>query len=764
MEKIEISISGMSCASCAVRIEKALKELPGVRSAAVNFATERATVLYQPELVSISAIEEQIRSAGYDVISQGEDKAIIEDREKIEHEKEMKALRLRLYVSIVLTAIIFAGSMREWVPWIPKFFSDRRLLFLLATPVQFWVGWRFYHGAYAALVHGSSDMNVLVAIGTTAAYLYSVVATFAPGLLKVGATGATHVYYDTSATIITLILVGRYLEAMARGKASEAMRKLLSLSAKTAHVVRGGQEVEIPSEELEVGDIVIVKPGEKIPVDGVIIEGHSSVDESMLTGESIPRDKGVGDEVVGATINKTGTFKFKATKVGRDTVLSQIVKLVEQAQGSKAPIQRLADRVAGIFVPAVVSIAVATFLAWYFFGPAPRLSFALLSFVSVLIIACPCALGLATPTAIMVGTGKGAEFGVLFKGGEHLERAHRINALIFDKTGTLTTGKPEVMDFELVSEGGPMTNEAAPAGGHMGGPAAGRERKVLQLVAAVEKASEHPLAQAVVAKAEAEGLSLPRVTDFEAIPGYGVKATVEGKKVLVGSEKFLEKEGVDARALSARAMEFSQQGKTPVLAAIEGKPAAVVAIADGIKPGSREAVDMLHKMGIEVAMLTGDNRRTAEAIASSLGIDRVLAEVLPQDKALEVRRLQQEGKVVGMVGDGINDAPALAQADVGIAIGTGTDIAMEAADITLMGGDLKGVVTAIELSRRTMSTIKQNLFWAFAYNSAGIPIAAGVLYPFTGILLNPMIAALAMALSSVSVVTNSLRLRGFRRR
>ncbi|HHY46040.1 MAG TPA: copper-translocating P-type ATPase, partial [Firmicutes bacterium] len=564
------------------------------------------------------------------------------------------------------------------------------------------------------------------------------------------ATMTSHVYYDTSATIITLILLGRYLEAIARGRASEAMRKLLGLSAKNARVIREGSELEIPADEVRVGDVVVVRPGEKIPVDGVVIDGYSTVDESMLTGESIPRDKAAGDQVVGATINLTGSFKFRATKVGKDTVLAQIIRLVEEAQGSKAPIQRLADRVAGIFVPVVVLVAIATFIAWYLFGPAPRLSFALLSFVSVLIIACPCALGLATPTAIMVGTGKGAEFGVLFRGGEHLERAHRIDTLIFDKTGTLTRGKPEVTDI--------FTPSGPPAW------SGGDVDEVLRLVAAAEKVSEHPLGQAVVAEAERRGQTLPQAEEFEAIPGHGVRARVEGHLVLAGNERLMEREGISLAGLTKEARAFSAAGKTPIMVAIDGEPAAVIAIADTVKPGAREVVDALHKMGVQVVMLTGDSRLTAEAIARDIGIDRVLAEVMPQDKANEVRRLQQEGRLVGMVGDGINDAPALAQADVGIAIGTGTDIAMEAADITLMQGDLRGVVTAIQLSRRTMGTIKQNLFWAFAYNVAGIPVAAGILYPFTGLLLNPMIAAAAMALSSVSVVTNSLRLRGFRPR
>ncbi|HHV62712.1 MAG TPA: copper-translocating P-type ATPase [Firmicutes bacterium] len=769
--RIDLPISGMSCASCAARIEKTLSDLPGVVRAQVNFATQRATVEYRPHEVSIADISQAIRNAGYEPldIDISTEPVAGADAERLARERELEDIRGKLLVSGILAALIMIGSMREWAPWIPKLLGDRFVLLVLATPVQFWSGMRFYRGAAAALSHGSADMNVLVAVGTSAAYFYSAVVTFVPGIFTRHGL-APSVYFDTSAVIITLILLGRYLEAVARSHTSEAMKKLMGLAAKTARVLRNGQEMDIPIEEVRVGDIVVVRPGEKIPVDGVVIEGHSSVDESMLTGESLPVEKSAGDEVVGATINKTGTFRFRATKVGKDTVLAQIIRLVEEAQGSKAPIQRLADRVAAVFVPAVMVVAVITFFAWLLFGPEPTFTLALLNFVSVLIIACPCALGLATPTAIMVGTGKGAENGVLFKGGEHLERVHRAKTIVFDKTGTLTRGQPEVTDIVVAGAltGTPMDNEGNAKGNGNGRLEPGaKEKEILRLAASAERASEHPLGQAVVAKAQAQGLRLVDPQDFQAVPGRGIRARVEGHDVLIGNAKLLLENQVDAEQLNISGLgpvadALSSQGKTPTLVAVDGKPAAVIAIADTLKAGSREAVTALRRMGVEVVMITGDNRNTAEAIAREAGIDRVLAEVLPQDKAEEVKKLQRDGRVVVMVGDGINDAPALAQADVGIAIGTGTDIAMEAADVTIMSGDLRGVVTAIQLSRRTMATIKQNLFWAFIYNTLGIPIAAGVFYPFTGLLLNPMIAAAAMALSSVSVVTNSLRLRGFR--
>jgi Cu+-exporting ATPase len=598
-------------------------------------------------------------------------------------------------------------------------------------------------------------MNTLIAVGTSAAYFYSVVAILFPGFFTSGGRDA-HVYFDTAAIIIALILLGRFLEARAKGRTSEAIKKLMGLQAKTARVVRGGEEVDIPIEDVQVSDFVVVRPGEKIPVDGVVKEGYSSVDESMITGESIPVEKQVGDNVIGSTINKTGSFRFKATKVGKETALAQIIKLVEEAQGSKAPIQRLADLISAYFVPVVIGVATATFVLWYFFGPAPALTFALLNFVAVLIIACPCALGLATPTAIMVGTGKGAENGVLIRSAEALERAHKTKAIILDKTGTLTQGQPVVTDVITASVYG--------------------EVDLLALAASAEQGSEHPLGEAIVTAAKERDVTLSLASEFNAIPGHGIESSINGHRVILGNLKLMQERDFHLDGLEAKALQLSEEGKTPMFVSIDQKVAGIIAVADTLKPSSKETVRKLHGLGLEVVMLTGDNTRTAEAIAKQVGIDRVLAEVLPEHKAIEVKKLQREGKVVAMVGDGINDAPALAQADIGIAIGTGTDVAMEAADITLMSGDLSGLVTAISLSKRTMRTIKQNLFWAFAYNVALIPVAAGILFFIFGQsgtpvglkfflgdygFLNPMLAALAMAASSITVVSNSLRLRSF---
>ncbi|GBD39980.1 Copper-exporting P-type ATPase A [bacterium HR37] len=734
-QKVSIPIQGMHCASCVEAIESALRELEGVIHVDVNLAAEKASVEFIPEITPLLEIKSKIKDAGYTPIEVEKE---YEDLEK----REIQDLKRRFIFSAVVGAIVFAGSMGSQSLWIPDILTNWVTLFILTTPVQLWAGWQFYKGAWSALKHSRADMNTLIALGTTAAYLYSVIATFFPGFFKSESLRPA-VYYDTSAMIISLILLGRLLEKRARSQTGEAIRKLISLQPKTARVIRDGEEKDIPVEEVKVGDIVVVRPGEKIPVDGIVIEGHSSVDESMITGEPIPSEKKPGDRVIGATINTTGTFKLKATNVGEETLLSQIVKLVEEAQSSKAPIQRIADKIAAYFVPVVIGIAVLTFVVWSSFGPEPAFTHALLNFIAVLIIACPCALGLATPTAVIVGTGKGAENGILIKSGKALETAQRITTVVFDKTGTLTQGKLEVTDI-------------IPNGGFS-------REKILALSASAEKSSEHPIGKAIVEAAKEEGIPLEEPDSFSIEPGGGVHATIKGVRVLIGSKKFMDSGRIDiAEELGYRAGELAEEGKTPVFIAVEGKVIGILALSDRVKPYCREVVEALKRLNIEVVMITGDNTRTAKAIARQVGIERILAEVKPQEKANEIRRLQSEGKVVAMVGDGINDAPALAQADIGIAIGAGTDIAVEAGDIVLIGNDLRGVVTAIELSRETMRTIKQNFFWAFFYNALLIPVAAGVLYPFTGILLNPVFAAGAMALSSVSVVTNSLRLKRFK--
>ncbi|MBI4319974.1 MAG: copper-translocating P-type ATPase [Chloroflexi bacterium] len=756
--KVSFGLTGMSCASCAARIEKALKGVPGVVSANVNFAAEKATVSYAPGQVGMAGLRKAVEDAGYGVSEvEAQPRATGERAEvDVSGRREIAALRNKTAFALVLGLLVFFGSFPDWFPWVPTTLTNRYLLWALATPVQFWAGWQFYKGAVAAARHMSANMNTLIAVGTSAAYLYSVVAILAPSFFA--APGLMpELYFDTAAIIIGLILLGRFLEARAKGQTSEAIKKLMGMQAKVARVVRDGQEMDIPVEDVLIGDTVIVRPGEKVPVDGIVTEGRSALDESMITGESIPVEKGPGDEVIGATINKTGSFKFQATKVGKDTMLAQIIKLVEEAQGSKAPIQRLADVISGYFVPAVIVLASITFLVWLVFGPQPAFTYALLNFVAVLIIACPCALGLATPTAIMVGTGKGAENGVLIRSGEALETAHKIRAIILDKTGTLTIGQPKVTDVV-----------AAPGA---------TEEEILRLAASAERGSEHPLGQAIVDHAKEEGITLQESLEFNAIPGHGIEARVDGRQILLGNLKLMRERSIDLGELDRAAQDLSGQGKTPMFVATDSRVDGVIAVADTLKPSSTEAVKALHKLGLEVYMLTGDNWRTAEAIAKQVGIDKVLAEVLPEQKADKVKEFQTQGKTVAMVGDGINDAPALAQADIGIAIGTGTDVAMEASDITLISGDLRGVVTAIALSKKTMTTIKQNLFWAFFYNTALIPVAAGVLYLFfgqTGVpevlrpalgehgFLNPMLAAAAMASSSVSVVTNSLRLRAFR--
>jgi Cu+-exporting ATPase len=746
MEKITFPIHGMSCASCVKKVENALSGLGGVVRASVNFATERATVQYIPGAVSMEDFRKAVKEAGYEILEMGEtEKEDIVDREKMAREAEYRKLKRKFLSGIILVIPVFLLAYWRMLGLSNLVTLGDKVNFYLQlifqTPVQFWVGWQFYVGAWKTAKHKSADMNTLIAVGTSAAYLYSVLATFFPWLFAAKGLMA-EVYFDTAGAIIVLILLGRLLEARAKGQTSEAIKKLIGLQAKTAKVLRNGQEMDVPVGAVAIGDLVVVRPGEKVPVDGVVKEGRSSVDESMITGESIPVEKNPGDEVIGATINKMGTFKFEATKVGKDTMLAHIIKMVEEAQGSKPPIARLADIIASYFVPVVIGIAIITFIIWNFFGPSPALTYAVLNFVAVLIIACPCALGLATPTSIMVGTGKGAESGVLIRGGEALETAHKLKAIVMDKTGTLTQGEPSVTD---IVESGQY-----------------KKGDILRFAASAEKGSEHPLGEAIVNRAKEENLPLIDPKNFNALAGQGIEATIDGKSLLMGNVKLMKDRRIPLNGLEKRAEDLSNEGKTPMFVAIDQNPAGIIAVADTLKENSKEAVEALHKMGIEVAMITGDNRRTAEAIARQIGIDRVLAEVLPEDKAKEVKKLQAEGKKVGMVGDGINDAPALAQADVGIAIGTGTDVAIESSDITLISGDLRGIVTAIALSKATIRNIKQNLFWAFAYNTILIPIAAGVLFPFFGILLNPIYAAAAMGLSSVTVVSNALRLRRFK--
>lgn len=743
--EVSIPIGGMTCAACAKAIERAIKRLPGVDEVSVNLATEKARVVYNPAMVRLSEIKQAIIKAGYKPL-EAEDGEQRVDQEKLRRQRELKDLRTRLVVSIIFAVPLLYIAMGHMLglplPEVimpdmhPLNFAMVQLLLTLPIVVA---GYRFYTVGFGNLIRRHPNMDSLIAVGTSAAFVYGVYAIFS---IAAGHTEyAANLYFETAGVIIALILLGKYLESIAKGETSEAIRRLMDLSPRTAVVIHEDKELTIPVEEVEVGDILLVRPGDRIPVDGEVIEGRTSVDESMLTGESIPVEKVPGSKVVGGSINKNGTIKMKATKVGKDTVLAQIIKLVEEAQGSKAPIAKLADVISGYFVPVVIAIAVVAAVAWILTGESAI--FALTIFISVLVIACPCALGLATPTAIMVGTGKGAEYGILIKSGEALETAHKVDTVVLDKTGTITEGKPKVTDI--------ITNGLI------------SEDELLRLSASAEVASEHPLGEAIVRSARERNMELAWAESFEAIPGQGIEVVTQGKQLLLGNRKLMEDRNVEI-TLQQEYDRLAEEGKTPMFVAVDGKLAGIIAVSDVIKPTSRKAVEQLHRMGIKVVMITGDNARTAQAIAKQVGIDMVLAEVLPQDKANEVKRLQEQGRKVAMVGDGINDAPALVQADVGIAIGSGTDVAMESADIVLMKSDLMDVPAAIQLSKATIRNIKQNLFWAFAYNTAGIPIAAGVLHLFGGPLLNPMIAALAMALSSVSVVTNALRLKRFKPR
>lgn len=726
-DKVEFAIIGMTCAACAARIEKGLQKLPGVYAANVNLATEKAVVEYNGSELTITEMQAKVKQLGYEAHTMETGQGA--DREKDLREAEISHQKKRFLLAAVLSfplLLAMIGHSFGVFHSFSSFFMQPLVQLVLATPVQFIVGWPFYRGAYNALRNGSANMDVLVALGTSSAYFFSLANMF---------TGSQDLYFETSAVLITLIILGKLLEARAKGQTSAAIKSLMGLQAKTARVVRESQELDIPIEEVVVGDILVVRPGEKVPVDGIIVEGTSTIDESMLTGESLPVDKKIGDTVVGATINKFGAFKFEATKIGRDTALAQIVRIVEEAQGSKAPIQRFADVVSGYFVPAVVAIAVITFCVWYFILDQGNFTRALINFTSVMVIACPCALGLATPTSIMVGTGKGAESGILIKSAEHLENAQKLTTIVLDKTGTITKGQPEV------------TNVIAMTGFS--------DTSVVQAAASVEKNSEHPLAQAIVKYGQKAGTAFSEVEEFAATPGHGVQGRLDGKIVLVGTNRFMQENNIDLVMASKQKEQLEQQGKTVMLVAIDHVLAGMIAVADTVKETSAQAIAELRLLGIDVWMITGDNVRAGKTIGDSVGIKNVLAEVLPEHKAEKVAALKKEGRIVGMVGDGINDAPALATADVGFAIGTGTDVAIEAADITLMRGDLMGVVAAIRLSKATMRNIKQNLFWALFYNALGIPVAAAGF-------LSPILAGGAMAFSSVSVVTNALRLRNFK--
>lgn len=744
--QVTIPIGGMTCAACAQRVEKAIRKLPGVVSVSVNFATEKATVAYDPQQVRISVIKEAIEKAGYKALEISKTDAADEDRAR--KQKEIRRMWTKFIVAAVFSLPLLYIAMAPMLTFVrlpfpmaldpmqyPLIYGLAELL--LVIPV-IGVGYKFYTVGFKALIQRSPNMDSLIAIGTTAAMIYSVYNVIQIAIGNFGAVES--LYFETAGVIITLIMLGKTLEAVSKGRTSEAIRKLMGLAPKTAIIIQNGEEKEIPIDEVEIGDVIVVKPGAKIPVDGTVLEGHTAIDESMLTGESMPVDKKAGDTVYAASLNTNGVIQFRAEKIGSDTALAHIIKLVEDAQGSKAPIAKMADIVSGYFVPIVCAIALLAGIAW-FFGMRD-LEFALTIFISILVIACPCALGLATPTAIMVGTGKGAENGILIKGGEALETAHKINTIVFDKTGTITEGKPTVTDVLV--------------------PGGADSDALLQIAASAEKGSEHPLGQAIVQGAQEKGMEFLKVDRFEAITGRGIQGLVNGRTVLAGNRKLMDERNISLTEWSEASDRLAEEGKTPMYVAIDGGLAGIIAVADVVKQSSRAAIESLHRMGIEVAMITGDNKKTAAAIARQVGIDRVLSEVLPQDKSNEVKKLQNEGRKVAMVGDGINDAPALAQADIGIAIGSGTDVAMESADIVLMRSDLMDVPTAIHLSKRTIRNIKQNLFWAFGYNVIGIPIAAGLLYLFGGPLLNPIFAAAAMSLSSVSVLTNALRLKRFK--
>ncbi len=736
-----IAISGMHCASCVRVLERALKKVDGVTDATVNLATEKATVSYLPDSSLDKKIEQAVTSVGYGIISQTYSEKEIEE----EKQKKLTTLKIKTTISLCIGAILVWGSFPLLMTTAPVLFTNFFFQLLIATPIQFWAGFDFYQATIRSLRSRTATMDTLIVFGTTAAYLYSLCVIFFPSLfVRLGIDPMP--YFDTSVVIIGLILLGRYLEAQAKSKTGDAIKKLLGLSPKTARVIRKGNEIDVPLDKVFVGDMIRVRPGEKIPVDGMIIEGYSSIDESMITGESIPVEKKIKDVVIGGTINKTGMFVYKATKVGNETMLSQIIDLVEKAQGSKAPIQRVADTVSSYFVPVVIIIAIATFVLWYTNGPQPALLFALLNTIAVLIIACPCAMGLATPTAVMVGTGIAAQQGILISDAQSLEIAHKVRAVVFDKTGTLTNGKPEVTDI-IKNPKFKVLNS-----------------KLLSYAASIEKGSEHALGEAVIKEAEKQKLALYKVTHFSSFPGYGIVGTIKSKKILVGNKKLMEQNSVSIKELEKKLHELEQAGKTVMMVAMNQKLAGLIAVADTVKESAQKAIAQLQEKNIEIVMITGDNERTAQAIGNQIGITRVIADVLPADKEMQVRALQKEGYIVAMVGDGVNDAPALAASDLGIAMGTGTDVAIEAADITLLNKNLTTLVVALDLSDKTMRTIKLNLFWAFAYNIVLIPVAAGALYPFFGTLLNPILASFAMAFSSVSVVTNSLLLKRYRYR